>query len=69
MHCAVVHFAQQLEEWAVRHLRRGRSQILRRGRSEQLHWGHCGSSWALTGEVFFVLVVEISTYIYISTKR
>ena len=59
---------QQLEEWAVRHLRRGRSQILRRGRSEQLHWGHCGSSWALTGEVFFVLVLEISTFIQ-STKR
>ena len=63
VHCAVVHFAQQLEEWAVRHLRRGRSQILRRGRSVRLHSGQCGSSWALTGEVRFVLVLEISTYI------
>ena len=62
---AVVHSAQQLEEWAVRHLRRGRSQILRR--SVRLHSGQCGSSWALTGEVFFVLFLEISTYIQ-STK-
>ena len=41
----------------------GRSQILRRGRSMRLHLGQCGLSWALTGEVRFVLVLEISTYI------